>query len=177
MNETSPTWIHLHFRCKKPNDPTAEVDLLKIDCSDAEKPLLSNLASLPELGEQPVVGSQGEVERVGRVVVRVRLEVLDDVSQEVSPLHAASWRLIAQHGEVDVEVVVGGLVVQVDPQLTGRDFILLHDGFLGGDKAGDTPLCLVKAVATRWAVSSSPFLCGRRSSAVGGVLTGALSDS
>lgn len=57
------------------------------------------------------------------------------------PLHSTSWGLIAQHGEVDMEMVVGGLVVQVDSQLTGRKFILLQYGFLRQNKTGDHPAC------------------------------------
>lgn len=54
-------------------------------------------------------------------------------------LHSTSWCLIAQHGEMDMEVVVGGLVVQVHSQLTGRKFVLLHYGFLNQNKTGDLP--------------------------------------
>lgn len=83
-----------------------------------------------ELAEQSVVRPQGEVEGPGFVVKWVRLEVLDDVCEEVGALHTTARRLIAQLGEVDVEVVVGGLVVQVDSELTGWEVVALQDGLL-----------------------------------------------
>lgn len=98
-----------------------------------------NLSSVSELGEQSIFSSQGKGEGVRLVVVRVGLEVLDDISQKMCPLHSTSWGLIAQHGEMDMQVVVGGLIVQVDSQLTGRKFILLHYGFLRKNKTGDLP--------------------------------------
>lgn len=52
-------------------------------------------------------------------------------------LHSTSWCLIAQLGEMDMEVVVRGLVVQIDSQLTGRKLVLLHDGFLNQNDTGD----------------------------------------
>lgn len=45
-------------------------------------------------------------------------------------LHTAARRVIAQLGEVDVQVVIGGLVVQVDSQLTGWKAVALENGFL-----------------------------------------------
>lgn len=45
-------------------------------------------------------------------------------------LHTAARRIIAQLGEVDVQMVIGGLVVQVDSQLTGWKVVALEDGFL-----------------------------------------------
>lgn len=98
-----------------------------------------NLSSLSELGEQSIFSSQGKGEGVRLVVVRVGLEVLDNISQKMCPLHSTSWGLIAQLSEMDMQVVVGGLVVQVDSQLTGRKFILLHYGFLRKNKTGDLP--------------------------------------
>lgn len=53
------------------------------------------------------------------------MEILDDVCQEVGALSAAPGYLIAQLGEVDVQVVVGWLVVQVDPQLAGWELVAL----------------------------------------------------
>lgn len=61
------------------------------------------------------------------------MQVLDDVCEEVGPLHAAARRLVAQLGEVDVEVVVGRLVVQVDSQLAGWKVVALQDGLLSRD--------------------------------------------
>lgn len=85
---------------------------------------------LLKVAEQSVLRPQGEVQGPGFVVLGVGLEVLDDVREEVRPLHAAARRLVAQLGEVDVEVVVGRLVVQVDSQLTGRKAVALQDGLL-----------------------------------------------
>lgn len=85
---------------------------------------------LLEPAQQPVVRPQGEPQRPGSVELRVGLQVLDDVGQEVGPLHAAARRVVAQLGEVDMEVVVGGLVVQVDSQLAGRKVVALQDGRL-----------------------------------------------
>ena len=99
--------------------------------NDGREPYATSQPSrLLELAEQSVVRPQGEVEGPGFVVLRVGLEVLDDVREEMRALHAAAWRLVAQLGEVDVEVVVRGLVVQVDPQLTGWQVVALQDGLL-----------------------------------------------
>lgn len=87
-------------------------------------------SSLFELVQKSVFGTEGEVEGGRSVVVALELEILDDVGQQVSPLHAAAWCVVAEPGEVDVEVVVGGLVVQVDPQLGGRQLVALKDDFL-----------------------------------------------
>lgn len=73
-----------------------------------------------ELAYKSICSTEGEVECSRSVVVILQLEVLDDICQHVSPLHRAAWSVVAEAGEVDVEVVVGGLVVQVDPQLGGR---------------------------------------------------------
>lgn len=80
--------------------------------------------------EQSVVHPQGEVQGPGLVVLGVGLQVLDDVCEEVGPLHTAARSLVAQLGEVDVEVVVGRLVVQVHSQFTGWKLVALQDGFL-----------------------------------------------
>lgn len=62
------------------------------------------------------------------------MEILDDVCQKVGTLPAAPRHLVAQLGEVDVQVVVGRLVVQVDPQLAGWKLVALQDGLLGCGK-------------------------------------------
>ncbi len=48
----------------------------------------------------------------------------------MGPLHAAARCLVAQLGEVDVEVVVRRLVVEVDSQLAGWKAVALQDGLL-----------------------------------------------
>lgn len=93
-------------------------------------------SSLLELVHQPVVSTQGEVHGLGFVVVRIQVEVLDDVREEVGALAAAPWHLVAQLGKVDVEVVVGRLVVQVDSQLTGWKQVALQDGLLMHSETG-----------------------------------------
>lgn len=92
--------------------------------------ILSEPPSFLELVHQSVVGPQGEVHSLGFVVVRVEVEVLDDICQEVSTLPTAPGHFIAQLGEVDVQVIVGWLVVQVDPQLAGWKLVALQDGLL-----------------------------------------------
>ena len=54
----------------------------------------------------------------------------------MGPLHAGARRLVAQLGEVDVEVVVGRLVVQVDSELSGWDLVALQDGLLSHNETG-----------------------------------------
>lgn len=90
---------------------------------------------LSELGEESVLSAEGEVEGGPPVVVALEPEVLDDAGQQVSALHAAARGVVAEPGEVDVEVVVGGLVVQVDPQLGGRQLVALEDDFLKDSRA------------------------------------------
>lgn len=48
----------------------------------------------------------------------------------MSPFYATPWCLVAQLGEIKVEVVVGRLVVQVDSQFTGGKVVLLQNDFL-----------------------------------------------
>lgn len=91
---------------------------------------------LLELAQQSVVCPQGEVQGPRFVVVGVGLEVLDDICEEVGPLHATPRRLVAQLGKVDVQVVVGRLVVHVDSQLTGWNLVTLQDGLLSHNETG-----------------------------------------
>lgn len=91
---------------------------------------------LLELAEQSVVCPQGEVQCPVFVVLGVRLEVLDDVREEVGALHATARSLVAQLGEVDVEVVVGRLVVQIDSQLASWEVVALQDGLLSHNETG-----------------------------------------
>lgn len=62
------------------------------------------------------------------------MEVLDDIGEEVGTLPTAPGHLIAQLGEMDVQVVVGRLVVQVDPQLAGWKLVALQNGLLERNK-------------------------------------------
>lgn len=87
-------------------------------------------SSLSELPEQPVVGPQREVQRPRFVELWIPLEVLDDIWKKVGALHVAARRLVAQTCEMDVQVVVGRLVVQVDSQLAGWKVVALQDGLL-----------------------------------------------
>lgn len=86
--------------------------------------------SLFELVQKSMLSTEGEVEGCRSVVVTLEQEVLNDVCQQVGSLHATAWRVVAEAGKVDVEVVVGGLVVQVDPQLGRWQFVALKDDFL-----------------------------------------------
>lgn len=81
---------------------------------------------LLEFSEQSIICSQGKVKGPEFVVVRVGLEVLNDICKEMGPLNTTSWCFVAQHGEMDMEMVVRWLVVQVDSQLTGRKIVALH---------------------------------------------------
>ena len=64
------------------------------------------------------------------VVRGVCLHVQDDVGEQVGSLYPAARCVVAQRGEVHVQVVVGRLVVQVDAQLTRRDTVSLKNGLL-----------------------------------------------
>ena len=86
---------------------------------------------LLEPGEQSVVGAEGEAEAPLAVEPPVRPEVLDDVGEQVGPLHPAAGGLRGQRREVDVEVVVRRLVVEVHAQLAGGKAVALEDGLLG----------------------------------------------
>lgn len=66
------------------------------------------------------------------------MQVLDDVGQQVGAVHTAARRLVAQLGEVKVQVVVRRLVVQVGPQFAGRKVVLLKDDFLNHQARQET---------------------------------------
>lgn len=75
------------------------------------------------------------------------MQVLDDVGQQVGAVHTAARRLVAQLGEVKVQVVVRRLVVQVGPQFAGRKVVLLKDDFL---KHRERQEMLVKTLPKVW---------------------------
>lgn len=144
---------------------------------------LSEPSGLLELVHQPVVGPQGEVHGLGFVVVRVQVEVLDDVCEEVGALPAAPGHLVAQLGEVDVQVVVGRLVVQVDPQLAGWKLVALQDGLLerGKDETAQPQLTHHHHQGVAWlhwisALVTLPVPSCRCSSAEVGVWTSGPAD-
>lgn len=56
-------------------------------------------------------------------------------------LHTAARGIVAQFGEVDVQVVVGRLVVQINSQLGGRKAIALQDGHLNNSASGTVSQC------------------------------------
>ena len=64
------------------------------------------------------------------IVLGVCLEVLDDVRKQVGMLHPTARGIVAQGVEVDVEVVVGRLVVEVHLQLTGCHTVPLQNALL-----------------------------------------------
>lgn len=88
--------------------------------------------SFSEFAQQCVVRSNGEGQCVFAVVLRLVLQVLDDVSEQVRSLHTTPWSFIIQRNEVHMEVVVGWLVVQHHSQFRCRDAVALHDGLLLG---------------------------------------------
>lgn len=139
FNETLPTWKQtgLTLILSYLLETVTVINFTYKNTLVMQKKTVLNLPSLLELCEQSIISSQGKVEGVGLVVVWVWLEVLDDISQKMRSLHSTSWCLIAQLGEMDVEVVVRGLVVQVDSQLTGRKLVLLHYSFLNQNNTGD----------------------------------------
>lgn len=98
-----------------------------------------------ELVQQSVVFAQGEVQCPRLVIVGIKMQVLDDVGQQVGAVHTAARRLVAQLGEVKVQVVVRRLVVQVGPQFAGRKVVLLKDDFL---KHRERQEMLVKTLET-----------------------------
>lgn len=100
-----------------------------------------------EPAQQSIICPQGEVQGPGFIILWVRLEVLDHICQEVGPLHATPRHLVPQLGEMDMEVVVGRLVVEVDPQLTGWKVVLLQDGLLHHSERGDS--CYKKGTFSR----------------------------
>ena len=61
------------------------------------------------------------------VVVVVDDDVEDDGVQEVDPVSRVSGR-VSQVGEMDMEVIVTGLVVKVTPQLAGLQTVLAGHG-------------------------------------------------
>ena len=72
-----------------------------------------------------------ETESTLLVVVGVKgLDITDDVVEQVSLSDACLGGGVGELGEVDVEVVVGWLVVDIDPQLVTRNTILLVDCLL-----------------------------------------------
>lgn len=77
----------------------------------------SHFSCLLELLKQGFISPQGEGQSPFLVVHGVHGQVVNDISQEMGSLHGAAWCIIAQGSEMHVQVVVGGLVVQVDPQL------------------------------------------------------------
>lgn len=88
------------------------------------------LCSLFELEEQTIIGTQREGQAAVVIVTRICLQVLDDIRKQVSPLHPTAWGFVVQRGEVDVEVIVRGLIVQIHPQFAGRDTVTLLNGVL-----------------------------------------------
>lgn len=91
--------------------------------------------------EQGLVRPEGKGERTPLVVLRVMLQVLDHLCQQVSPLHPRARSLEAQGREVHVQVVVGGQVVQVHSEAVRRHLVALQDGLLGRRAAAGSLCC------------------------------------
>lgn len=90
----------------------------------------SHFSCLLEFLKQGFISPQGEGESPFLVVHGVHGQVVNDISQEMGSLHRAAWCIIAQGSEMHVQVLVGGLVVQVDPQLGAGHAKTLHYGLL-----------------------------------------------
>lgn len=114
------------------------------------KHTLLKSSCLLELAEQSIICPQGEVQRTVFVVVRVGLQVLDDVCQKVSSLHTTARSIVAQLSEVNMKVVVGRLVVQVDSHLTGWKVVALQDGLLGDNETAIITIQKLKSVSGRF---------------------------
>lgn len=90
----------------------------------------SHFSCLLELLKEGFISPQGEGQSPFLVVHGVHGQVVYDIGQEMGSLHGAARRVVAQGSEMHVQVVVGGLVVQVDPQLGAGHAKALHYGLL-----------------------------------------------
>lgn len=93
----------------------------------------SHFSCLLEFLKQGFISPQGEGQSPFLVVGGVHGQVVDDISQEMGSLHGAARGVVAQGSEMHMQVVVGGLVVQVDPQLGARHAKTLPYGLLRGE--------------------------------------------
>lgn len=80
--------------------------------------------------EEGLVGAEGEGQGTFLVKRWVGGEVVDDIGQEMGPLDTAARRLVAQRCEMHVQVIVGGLVMQVHAQTGRGDAETLRYGLL-----------------------------------------------
>lgn len=124
--------------------------------------LVSASLGLLQERQERVVSPERKGERATPVVLGILLQVVDHLRQQVGALHARARRLEAQGGEVHVEVVVGGQVMQVHAEPVRRHPVAPQDGLLarsgGGSVSQNRPLptaptCL--SVAPR--VASGPL--------------------
>ena len=69
-----------------------------------------------------------EGERGSLVVVVVPLYIVDHSGEQVGAVTAGAGRGEAHAGDVDVEMVIAGLVVEIAPDLTGLQPVLAADG-------------------------------------------------
>lgn len=99
------------------------------------------LGFLQEL-EQGVIRPEGKGKGALLVVLWVTLQVLNHLCQQVSPLHPRARGFEAQGGEVHMQVVVGGQVVQVHTEAVRFHLVALQDSFLvRKGVAGKESLC------------------------------------
>lgn len=80
--------------------------------------------------EEEFIGTEGEGQGAFLVKRWVVGEVVDDIGKEMGPLDTGARRLIAQRCEMHVQVVVGGLVMQVNAQTGCGDAKTLRYGLL-----------------------------------------------
>lgn len=90
----------------------------------------SHSSCLLEFLKQKFIGPKGEGQSPFLIVHGVHHQVVNHVCQEMGSLNRAAWGIIAQGSEMHVQVVVGGLVMQVDTQLGSRHAEVLHYSLL-----------------------------------------------
>lgn len=83
-----------------------------------------------EFLQQRFISSQGKGQRSLLIELGVELQVLDHIGEEVGTLHGTTRRVVAQGGEMHMEMVVGWVVMEVNPQLGSSDAKALHYCFL-----------------------------------------------
>lgn len=90
----------------------------------------SHSSCLLEFLQQRFVSPQGEGQRPLLVVLSIQEQVVNDVLQQVGSLSRDARSVVAQGSEMHVQVVVGGLVVQVDAELGSGHTEAFCYGFL-----------------------------------------------
>lgn len=92
--------------------------------------LFSASLGLLQEHQEGVVSPECKGERATLVVLGVLLQVVDHLRQQVGALHAGARGLEAQGGEVHVQVVIRGQVVQIHAEPVCRHLVAPQDGLL-----------------------------------------------